>query len=410
MSIPALILAGGLGTRLRHLIPDLPKPLAPVANKPFLYYLLKHLQNQGVRDVYLSVGYKAEKIKDYFHHHFHSIQLHYIKEEEPLGTGGAIAFALQQIPSENVLILNGDTFLNFELNKLLASHQNQKLTIALNYAKNSDRYGFVNVDKNYVSGFIEKSSELRDGWINAGVYVLNKNFYLSHIPSQKIFSFEKDFLEKIYRKYPINTYKVNGYFIDIGVPNDYTRAQKEFAQLHFLEINNEWTLFLDRDGVINKKLHNDYVKSIEEFEWLENVIDALKILRKIFGKIIVVTNQQGIGKGLMTDDDLHKVHQFMQQVLANEGIVLDKIYYAPELATNHSLKRKPNIGMALEAKKDFPNIQFAKSIMVGDSLSDVQFAHNAGMYSVYLASQPESFIPYDFTFSDLYEFAKCFEK
>lgn len=407
--MPALILAGGLGTRLQHLIPDLPKPMAPVAGKPFLYYLLRHLQNQGIQDVYLSVGYKAEKIQEYFHHHFHSVKIHYIKEPEPLGTGGAIAFALQQIPSETILVLNGDTFLNVELSELIRTHQNEKMTMALNFVQQSNRYGFVETHQNYVRGFSEKSEIPKNGWINAGVYLLNKSFYLNHTPPQKIFSFEKDFLEKIYPCHRIKTLPVHHYFIDIGIPQDYQQAQKDFSNLKHLNINSTWTLFLDRDGVINKKLPDDYVKKISEFEWLEKVIDALKILRKQFGRIIIVTNQQGVGKGIMRESDLLSIHQYMLSVLEQEYVFIDKIYYAPELSSTKSIMRKPNIGMALKAREEFPDIQLHKSIMVGDSLSDIQFAHNAGMYAVYVSPSHEPHIPFDFTFPSLYEFSKCFE-
>lgn len=404
MSIPALILAGGLGTRLRHLVPDLPKPMADVAGKPFLYYILKHLQIQGIKDVYLSVGYKAEKIEEYFHSHFHSIKLHYIKEHEPLGTGGAMAYAIQHINAENILVINGDTFLNFDLNQLLLTHQN-KLTVALKYVQQSNRYGFVETQNDCLSGFTEKSDVFRDGWINAGVYVMNKHFFLSHIPSHHIFSFEKDFLEKIFIHHSLKVFPVKKYFIDIGIPEDYKKAQKDFAQLKHLDINPQWTLFLDRDGVINKKPENDYVKKIEEFELLENVLEALALLKTKFGRIVVVTNQQGIGKGLMTEYDLEKIHQYFLSLANKEKTIIDNIYYAPELSSMNSIMRKPNIGMALKAKEDFPGINFSQSIMVGDSLSDIQFAHNVGIYSVLLSQQYVQF-QQDFTFGSLYDFAK----
>lgn len=409
MNIPALILAGGLGTRLKHLVPDVPKPMADVAGKPFLYYILKILQTQGIKDVYLSVGYKADVIKQYFHHTFHNVQLHYITENEPLGTGGALALTFQHINADNILVVNGDTFLNIDMPSFIQTHQGEKMTIALKYVTQSNRYGFVSTNQGYITGFTEKSDILKDGYINAGVYIINKNFYLNNIPSQKIFSFEKDFLEKIYSRYPIKTYEVQNYFIDIGVPDDYIRAQKEFATLKHLNINKEWTLFLDRDGVINQKLENDYVKNLNEFVWLDNVVDALKILRKKFRRIIIVTNQQGIGKGIMTEQDLDNIHQYLLSVLQKENITIDKIYYAPDLSSTKSMMRKPNIGMALKAKEEFPDINFSNSIMVGDSLSDLQFAHNAGMYAMLLSKNPDKSFPYDFVFDDLYHFAKSFE-
>ena len=146
-------------------------------------------------------------------------------------------------------------------------------------------------------------------------------------------------------------------------------------------INKSWTLFLDRDGVINKKIENDYVKNIGEFEFLPNALHAIVECSKVFGKIIVVTNQQGIGKGLMTESDLNSIHQHLLDKVQQAGGKIDAIYHAPMLAQENSEMRKPNIGMATKAKKEFSNIQFKKSIMVGDSVSDIEFGKKAKMHS-----------------------------
>lgn len=151
-----------------------------------------------------------------------------------------------------------------------------------------------------------------------------------------------------------------------------------------LQIDKQWTLFLDRDGVINKKFENDYVKTVEEFEFIEGSEAAIAALNKLFGKTLVVTNQQGIGKGLMTKDDLKQVHRHMQEQLLPYGGKLDQIYYCPELAESNAICRKPNTGMAEEARRDFPEIDFKKSIMVGDSLSDMQMGKRVGMITVFV--------------------------
>jgi len=159
------------------------------------------------------------------------------------------------------------------------------------------------------------------------------------------------------------------------------------------------TLFLDRDGVINKKIDNDYVRNWEQFEFLPNVIDALKILNKLFDKIIIVTNQRGIGRGLMSEDDLNNIHEKMLTVLNKEGIKIDKIYYCPHDYEKEVCNcRKPKIGMALQAKKDFPDIDFNDSVMVGDSISDIEFGKKSGMKSFLIANKSSDF-------QDLYEFA-----
>jgi len=157
--------------------------------------------------------------------------------------------------------------------------------------------------------------------------------------------------------------------------------------MKFAEINSKWTLFLDRDGVINKKIDNDYVKKISEFEFLPKALDAIVAFSKIFNRIIVVTNQQGIGKGLMTDKDLDLIHQHLIKSVSNAGGKIDAIYYAPELAKENSILRKPNPGMGFKAKEDFKDIDFNKSIMVGDSLSDIAFGKNLRMKTVFISNK-----------------------
>lgn len=155
-----------------------------------------------------------------------------------------------------------------------------------------------------------------------------------------------------------------------------------------LNIDKTWTLFLDRDGVINLHYPNDYVKKWDEFYFLEGVMDALKHLSEIFRRIIIVTNQQGVGKELMTESDLKYIHNEMLKEVRKYGGRIHAIYSATDLIKNDTLQlRKPNTGMAKKAKKDFPEIDFSKSIMVGDSVSDMQFGKNAGMITVFVGDQ-----------------------
>ena len=151
-----------------------------------------------------------------------------------------------------------------------------------------------------------------------------------------------------------------------------------------LHIDKSWTLFLDRDGVINKKIDDDYVRSLDQFEWLPGVIESIKKLSSLFGRIIIITNQQGIGKGLMTEEAVESIHEHIIQSIKQAGGKIDGVYYAPHLKSENSEFRKPNIGMAMQAKKDFPEIDFSKSIMVGDSRSDMEFGKKAGMKTVFI--------------------------
>lgn len=175
--------------------------------------------------------------------------------------------------------------------------------------------------------------------------------------------------------------------------------------LKTLNIDKSWTLFLDRDGVINEKLENDYVKHSTEFNFIDGVLPALATLNQIFGTIVIVTNQQCIGKGIITVDDLELIHKNMLYEITYLKGRIDKVYFAPQLAIENHPFRKPNIGMALQAQKDFPQINFEKSIIVGDSISDMQFGKTAGMKTVFISNETETNELIDFQFKGLAYFA-----
>jgi histidinol-phosphate phosphatase family protein len=176
------------------------------------------------------------------------------------------------------------------------------------------------------------------------------------------------------------------------------------------KIDNSWSLFLDRDGVINVRPYNDYVKSWDEFTFLPGVTGALEILAPVFDRIFIVTNQQGIGKNLMTPRDLYVIHQKMlSEINANKGRI-DAIYYCPDLYTKPNHCRKPGIRMARWAKRDYPEVHYRKSIMVGDTANDMRFGRKLGMKNVFVGDEPieEDKKLYDFRFSGLAEFASAF--
>jgi histidinol-phosphate phosphatase family protein len=172
------------------------------------------------------------------------------------------------------------------------------------------------------------------------------------------------------------------------------------------EIDTSWSLFLDRDGVINERIIGGYIQDIPSFHFLDDVPKAITVLRKIFGYIFVVTNQQGIGKGIMTVDDLHLIHNYMEDQLSMK---FDEIYYSPFLAGENNMMRKPNPGMALQAKRDFPEIDFSKSIMVGDSVSDILFGKGVQMKTIYISNEKKE-VEADLICTSLYDFAKIILK
>jgi histidinol-phosphate phosphatase family protein len=174
-------------------------------------------------------------------------------------------------------------------------------------------------------------------------------------------------------------------------------------------IDRHWTLFLDRDGVINEEKENSYVFHYGEFRFYERVTEALRIFASIFGRIVIVTNQRGVGKGLMTAEALGIIHDKMVAEIGLAGGRIDRIYYSDSLDDDHP-ERKPNPGMAYAARADFPEIDFSRALMVGNNLSDMAFGRNAGMYTVFLrTTNPDHPLPdpsIDLAFNSLYEFAK----
>lgn len=225
----ALVLAGGKGTRLRSVVSDVPKPMAPIAGKPFLEYLLHYLRHNGIKRVVLSVGYKWETIFNHFGNLFYDVELVYSIEDSLLGTGGAIRKGLEYINGGKVLICNGDTFFNVPLQEFISnSDKRSKIVLSLKPMKNFDRYGCVETDEEgYVTEFSEKRAR-EVGNINGGLYLVSKDIFGS-LSLPEVFSFEK-FMEAERGKLRISSQIFDEYFIDIGIPEDYDRAQREMGE------------------------------------------------------------------------------------------------------------------------------------------------------------------------------------
>lgn len=226
----AIILAGGLGTRLRSVVSELPKCMAPVAGKPFLFYVIESLINQGVDKINFSVGYKSKTIIDYLNDQYPMLNKQFSIEEEPLGTGGAVKLACSLVTEKNVLVLNGDTLFKVDINALAGFHNNTgaDCTLALKPMQNFDRYGVVTLNNNASIASFKEKQHYDSGLINGGVYALNVSSFLSEDLPQK-FSFEKDYLEAFVDKRKMYGIVQYAYFIDIGIPEDYERAEVELG-------------------------------------------------------------------------------------------------------------------------------------------------------------------------------------
>jgi D-glycero-alpha-D-manno-heptose 1-phosphate guanylyltransferase len=224
----AIILAGGLGTRLRAAVPDLPKPMAPIHGRPFLEHQMDYWIAQGVTRFILSVGYKRELIEAHFGTAYRNCAVVYAREEEPLGTGGGLLLALAEAQTESILVLNGDTFFEVALDNLYAQHTatQAQLTIALHRVPHNDRYGEVVLNADHAIAAFSAKPSGSEGIINGGVYMMQRKAMLSlgWKPGDKV-ALEQDLFPALLdRKLPIFGVEYPGAFIDIGVPEDYQRA------------------------------------------------------------------------------------------------------------------------------------------------------------------------------------------
>ncbi len=220
MRMEAIVLCGGMGTRLKEITGDLPKSMVDIHGKPFLEYILRMLADAGFEHVVLAVGYRAEVIHSYFGNNFHSVRIEYAVEKEPLGTGGAICNALPYCKQDRIFIMNGDTMAQVPFAYVLRQHRTG-ITICGKWMEDTGRYGVLDVDsENRVTAFREKQSS-RSGYINAGIYLIDRNV----IPRDRDrFSFEKDFLEPGTSRLNLRMVPLDGNFIDIGIPEDYRRV------------------------------------------------------------------------------------------------------------------------------------------------------------------------------------------
>jgi len=226
----AIVLAGGLGTRLRPAVPDLPKCMAPVNGRPFLSYIIDYYTGQGIEKFIFALGYKHEVIVGWVKQQYPALNVEYAIEKEPLGTGGAIQLAVEKAREKDLLILNGDTIFKIDLPVLTSFHEDNAsaCTLALKPMKDFERYGVVEINEEGLITRFKEKKHYQEGLINGGAYLLNVGrFRQQKRPS--VFSFEKDYLERCYTFMPMYGCVQEGYFIDIGIPEDFEKAQTDLA-------------------------------------------------------------------------------------------------------------------------------------------------------------------------------------
>lgn len=363
----AIILAGGFGTRLRTVVNDRPKPMALINNKPFLEYLMDKLSEEGFTRVVFAVGYMHEMIEDHFKDKYKNIEVMYSLEEEPLGTGGCIKKAMEYLTDEYVYVLNGDTFFDVDLPKMKTTND---IMIACKYMENFSRYGKVSIsDDERIIAFNEKMPN-QTGYINGGIYLMKLNIFDKFNLDEK-FSLETDFFNPYINTLKIDAYKSNDYFMDIGIPEDYYQFCKDKAIK---------ALFLDRDGVINNDFGHVYKK--DDFKFLPYIFDLCKKYQNDGYKIIVISNQAGIAKGLYTENDLVIIDKYMKDEFKKNGVDILDSFYCPHRDEDNCSCRKPKPGLIIKAAQKY-GIDLEQSVLIGDKMSDLEAGYNAGIKELY---------------------------
>lgn len=402
-----ILMAGGRGTRIAELFPNIPKPLIPVAGMPILEREIRSLCAQGFKDIILTVGYLADKIIAYFGDGSQfGVKIDYFVEESPLGNAGALFRLREKIGDEPFLLLNADAAFDVDFNRMVAFHQNHGGLVTLFTHPNSHPYdsGLIIADKNgHVEKWLAKEDE-RPQWydnrVNAGLHVIDpkvldislKSLEInkeSGFPQGKV-DLDRQILKPLCGSNLMFCYDSPEYVKDMGTPERFHQVEADYkngvVQAKNLT-NKQKAIFLDRDGTINKYV--GFLRNIDDFELIEGVAEAIKLINQSGYLAIVVTNQPVIARGEVTWEELNEIHKKMATLLGKEGAYVDGIYICP----HHPDKgfegerpeykidcdcRKPKPGLLLQAAKDF-NIDLSESYMIGDSHRDVEAGENAGV-------------------------------
>lgn len=372
----AIIVCGGLGSRLGKITKKTPKPLLKVENITVLEHIIKNLSRFGIKEILLLCGYKQELFKKKFNNKIiFGIKIKCVIEKKLLGTSGAL-YNAKKFLKKTFLFCNADTFFDININDLVNNFFVKKKIIAfialkqvLHKNKRYDCFKFAK--KNFLVFAKKKKFNL----VNSGFCIFS-NKIIKYLVKEG--SLEKDVFPKLINKKLISGKKYNNEFIDMGTIKDLKRLPKFLKRKNFKP-----ALFLDRDGVINKDI--GYANQIKDFIWRNNIKKFVKNYNDKNFYVIVITNQSGIGRGYYSEKDMQKLHNWMVYNFREYGANIDDIYYSPyyKYSKNHKFRkdkklRKPNIGMIELAKKKW-NINMKKSIFIGDNLVDKQTAINAGL-------------------------------
>lgn len=430
-----VIMAGGRGTRISDIFPDIPKPMIPIENMPVLEREIYCLRDQGFTDIILTVGYKADVIIDYFGDGNKvspatgkpfGVKIEYFVEETPLGNAGAL-FRLKENLTDDFLLLNADAIFDIDFNRMVEFHKKHNAAVTLFTHPNSHPYDsglIIADDKHTVLSWLAKEDERPEYYknrVNAGLHVISPYVLDQTITTPKI-DLDRQLLKPLAGTGKMFCYDSPEYVKDMGTPERYYSVVEDFKAGRVTSKNlrnKQKAVFLDRDGTINKYV--GFLRNIDEFELNSSVADAVKKINESGYLAIVITNQPVIARGEISFSELDKIHNKMETLLGLEGAYLDGIYFCPhhphrgyegevkELKIDCDC-RKPKPGMLLKAAGDF-NIDLTQSWMVGDGEHDVKAGKSAGCKTVLLVGEgTDSKMGCDFeqdmTCENLIEFVK----
>lgn len=393
MDLAAVILAGGRGTRLQAVISDRPKPLAPVAGRPFLAYLLDQVVDVGVGRIVLSTGYLAEQFADAIGTTYRGVEIAYAQEHEPLGTGGAIRFAGKQADADQLLIMNGDSYCAADMQTYIKWHVagEHDASLMLVRVDDASRYGTVErAADGSIEAFLEKHPETMPGYINAGVYLLRRQM-LEQLPEGPS-SIERDAFPEWIKQYTFKGWVADGAFIDIGIPSDYERSHEFMSHVRAVSraapsstrlLDSAPTVFVDRDGTINREVH--HLSHPDQLELLPGAAEGLRTLCEAGCPLVVVSNQSPIGRGMFTEGRLLEIHARLTEMLAAEGVRIAGWYWCPHAPWEGCTCRKPAPGMFFKARDEM-GVILESSWVVGDRLSDLRAGRQVGSRTILVST------------------------